>query len=126
MKIKVLLSKKQTKEGRTFVSYFTPCNIVVKGEESKGPQAKGITVKFSKESEKKLPVDFKGGIITCDAKSVYAPYVYEVKTNAEGKKEYPFVYIKDLVSVDSLPVKVQNTCTFITDEEETKETNLPF
>ena len=49
MKIKVLKSKKTE-----FPSYYTPVMIVVKGEEEKGEQQKGLKVIFSKSADKKL------------------------------------------------------------------------
>lgn len=120
MKIKVLKSKK-TK----FPSYYTFVNIVVVGEEEKGTQKKSLQVYFSEVADKKLPVGFKGGVIECDAKDVNAPYVYEIKPNKDDrtKKDYPFVYIKDLKSVTALQLR-ENTCTFITDEKETEEVSF--
>ena len=50
MKIKVLKTTKTTKDGKSFVSYFTPVMIVVKGEEEKGEQQKGLTLNFSKQA----------------------------------------------------------------------------
>ena len=117
MKIKVLKSKKTD-----FPSYWTPVHIVVKGEEEKGAQAKGLNVYFSKGADKKLPVDFKGGILECKGEDVNAPYVYEIKHNDEtDENEYPFVYIKDFDSISPLPTP-KNTCTFNVDEQETQET----
>ena len=74
MKIKVLKSKKTT-----FPSYYTPVAIVVKGEEEKGEQKKGIKVLFSKVADKKLPVDFNGGILEVKGTDVIMPFVYEIK-----------------------------------------------
>ena len=116
MKIKVLKSKKTE-----FPSYYTPVMIVVKGEEEKGEQSKGLKVVFSKVADKKLPVDFKGGIIECDGKDVIAPYVYEIKKTEDGEDDYPFVYIKDIISVSDLKPRT-NTCRFVGVEEDTKET----
>lgn len=119
MKLKVLKSKKSK-----FPSYYTPVKIVVVGEEDKGAQPKTLNVYFSKVADKKLPVDFKGGIIECNAQDVYAPFVYEVKPNKDdkNKKDYPFVYVKDIISVSDLKISHSNTCTFMVDEEETEET----
>ena len=116
MKIKVLKSKKTE-----FPSYWTPVHIVVKGEEEKGAQAKGLNVYFSKSADKKLPVDFKGGILELKGEDVNVPFVYEITKDEDGKDNYPFVYIKDFDSISPLPTP-KNTCTFDVDEEETKET----
>ena len=118
MKIKVLLSKK-TK----FPSYWTPVKIVVKGEEEQGPQDKGLKVVFSKEADKKLPVDFKGGTLEVKGEDVNYPFIYEIKTNEDGEDDYPFVYIKNFESITPLKARA-NTCTFITDEQESEEVDL--
>lgn len=125
MKIKVLKTTKQTKDGRSFPSYFTPVTIVVKGEEEKGPQQKCLTVRFSKEAEKKLPVDFNGGYLTAKGEDINAPYVWE-KRIKDGKEYYPDVYVKGFDSIDPLPPLKprENTCTFLLDEEETEEADI--
>ena len=118
MKIKVLKSKKTT-----FPSYYTPVAIVVKGEEEKGEQKKGIKVLFSKVADKKLPVDFNGGILEVKGTDVNMPFVYEIKTNENGEDDYPFVYIKDFESIAPLPAP-KNTCRFLGVEEESEETEI--
>ncbi|MBO7693051.1 MAG: hypothetical protein J6T10_10515 [Methanobrevibacter sp.] len=118
MKIKVLKSKKTQ-----FPSYFTPVMIVVKGEEEKGEQKKGLKVVFSKTADKKLPVDFKGGIIETKGENVNFPYVYEIKKSEDGEDDYPFVYIKDIDNITPLKTR-ENTCRFLVDEEEQSETEI--
>ena len=118
MKIKVLKSKKTT-----FPSYYTPVAIVVKGEEEKGEQKKGIKVLFSKVADKKLPVDFNGGILEVKGTDVNMPFVYEIKTNENGEDDYPFVYIKDFDSIAPLPAS-KNTCRFLGVEEDSEEVEL--
>lgn len=122
MKIKVLKTTKTTKDGKSFVSYFTPVMIVVKGEEEKGEQQKGLTLNFSKQAEKKLDVNFNGGILECKGEDVLMPFVYEIKQK-DGKDVYPNVYIKDFISVSPLPQR-KNTCRFLVDEEESEETEI--
>lgn len=120
MKIKVLKSKKSK-----FPSFFTPVKIVVKGEEEKGAQEKTLNVYFSELADKKLPVGFKGGVIECKGENVNAPYVYEITPNKDDptKKNYPMVYIKDLISVTPLQPK-ENTCVFMGLEQETEEVSF--
>lgn len=118
MKIKVLKSKKTS-----FPSYFTPVMISVKGEEEKGEQSKGLKVVFSKEADKKLPVDFKGGILEVKPTDVNYPFIYEIKKNKDGKDDYPFVYIKNFDSITPLKPR-ENTCRFIGVEEDSEETEL--
>ena len=125
MKIKVLKTTKQTKDGRSFPSCFTPVTIVVKGEEAKGPQEKCLTVRFSELAEKKLPVDFNGGFIEAKGEDIYAPYVWEMRKK-DGKEYYPDVYVKDFESISDLPPRKprENTCTFLLDEKETEESEI--
>lgn len=118
MKIKVLKSKKTS-----FPSYYTPVMIQVKGEEEKGEQTKGLKVVFSKEADKKLPVDFKGGVLECDGEQVNFPFIYEIKKGENGEDDYPFVYIKDFKSITPLKPRT-NTCRFLVDEEETSEETI--
>ena len=119
MKVKVLKSK-QTE----FPSWWTPVTIMVKGEEEKGLQKKGLQVKFTKVADKKLPVDFKGGIIViANPEHINFPYVYEIKQNEDGEDEYPVVWIRDFKEILPLP-RAENTCHFEGDEEETSETEL--
>lgn len=122
MKIKVLKTTKTTKDGKSFVSYFTPVMIVVKGEEEKGEQQKGLTLNFSKESDKKLPVNFNGGILEVKGEDVIMPFVYEIKQK-DGKDVYPNVYIKDFQSIQPLPQR-KNTCRFLVDEDDTEDTEI--
>ena len=122
MKIKVLKTTKKTKDGKSFDSYFTPVEIVVKGEEEKGPQQKGLTLNFSKEADKKLPVNFNGGVLEVKGENVIMPFVYEIKQK-DGRDVYPNVYIKDFESITPLKPR-SNTCRFLVDEEESEETDL--
>lgn len=123
MKIKVLSNERKTADGRKFTGFFTPVSIMVKGEEDKGVQEKTLTIKFSENASKKLPAKFKSGIIECKGEDVVAPYVYEVKQKEDGTPDYPFVTIKDLISVSPLKPR-ENTCTFLVDEEETEESEM--
>lgn len=118
MKVKVLLSKKTN-----FPSYWTPVKIVVKGEEEKGQQEKGLKVVFSKEADKKLPVDFKGGVLEVKGENINFPFIYEIKHGDNGEDNYPFVYIKMFESITPLKPR-ENTCAFLVDEQDTTETEM--
>lgn len=123
MKIKVLAKTRKNEKGQEFYSFFTPVTIMVKGEEDKGVQQKTLDVKFTKEADKQLPVNFKGGIIDADGENVGFPFVYEVKTNEDGSKEYPTCWIRKINSVSPLKPR-ENTCTFLVDEDDTPETSI--
>lgn len=123
MKIKVLKSKKTS-----FPSYYTPVTILVKGEEEKGEQAKTLKVLFSKEADKKLPVDFKGGIVELKGEDINYPFVYEIKKTKDKKTgemrdDYPFVYIKDFDAITPLKPR-EDTCSFLGVEDDTEETEI--
>lgn len=118
MKIKVLKSKKTQ-----FPSYYTYASIIVKGEEDKGPQERSLKVRFSKEAEKKLPANFRGGIVSAKGESVFAPYVYEVKKTDDGKDDYPHVTITDFESIAPLPQR-ESTCVFLGVEQDTEEAEI--
>ena len=86
IKIKVITKEHTTKDGkRKFKTYFTPCKIIVKGEEEKGKQAKMLSVKFKEGLTPKYKVEYLFGL-------GYVPYTYEIKEE-DGKKKYPFIYI---------------------------------
>ena len=120
MKVKVLRSK-QTK----FPSWWTPVTIMVKGEEEKGLQSKGLNVRFTKEADKKLPVNFNGGILVIkDGSKINFPYVYQITKGEDGEDQYPVVWIRDFDEILPLP-QIENTCHFDGDEEETSEVELP-
>lgn len=118
MKIKVLKSKKTQ-----FPSYYTYVSIIVKGEEDKGPQERSLKVRFSKNAEKKLPDDFRGGIISAKGESVFAPYVYEVKKTKDGKDDYPHVTITDFESITVFE-SIESTCVFLGVEQDTEEADI--
>ena len=120
MKIKVLKSK-NTK----FPSWWTPVTIMVKGEEEKGLQKKGLNVRFTKVADKKLPVGFKGGILVInDGNNINFPYVYQITKGEDGEDVYPVVWIRDFDEVLPLP-QTENTCHFDGDDETSEEIELP-
>lgn len=113
---KILLKSKlqKGKDGKSFRTFYTTMNIVVKGEEEKGKQKKSLTVKFRKEVN---TYNLKRGIITGEFD---APFRYEV-TEQNGKKIYPVVWVR---KIDSYEEKVaqHSQDDFVTEEE----TELPF
>lgn len=123
VKLKVITTEKKRTNGKgSFVSYYSPVKIVVKGEETEGAVDKTITVKFRKAvNVADLP---KVAIITCKESDVNAPFVYEIKENADGTKEYPVIWIRGIESVAKAKTNAVNTCSFLTDEEDTPETDI--
>lgn len=104
IKIKVITKEHTTKDGkRKFKTYYTPCKILVKGEEEKGKQLKFLNVKFK---DGKTP-KYKVSILVATA---YVPYIYEIKEDENGNKNYPFVYILDIESEER--VSLSSDVTF--------------
>ena len=137
IKLKVLSKKVEVeKDGkkRSFLRYFAPVKIVVKGEEDKGRQSKQITVKF-KQSVQTPNVRFF--ILTCEENDISCPFAWEIKTKEDGKKEYPVIWIRGYKSFEALSSKggLDKHVEFETEDIETeeveikdadKDTDLPF
>lgn len=105
IKIK-LLSKQVNAGGKKFRRYFTPVNIVVKGEEEKGKQSKSLTVKIAKSCE--LPKDTKFAILTVDASKgqISLPTIYEVTEDKDGNSIYPVVWLRGFVDCKPIQPKI--------------------
>lgn len=124
IKIQLLSKDVKSKDGtRKFRTFFTPVNIVVKGEEDKGAQKKYLTVKFKDGVEHS---NLKRGILTCKDEDIWIPYVYEITENQEtGKKEFPTVWVRGYEDYQVTKSNRQNTCVPILDEVDTDEVVLP-
>lgn len=122
IKLKCIAKKVDLGNGRKFTAYYSPMKLIVKGEEDKGKQVKGITVRFSKECDTK---GFTGGFLYVEDDQIYAPFRYEIKQTPTGK-QYPFIYIKKISKFENF--KIEKTETPLQDsfelddvEEKTKE-----
>lgn len=87
MERKILLHVKTRKDGkgRTFKTFYTFINIIVKGEESKGKQSKAVSIRFKKEVN---TTDLKYGYIYVDENKMNVPYVYEIV-----EKKFPTIWV---------------------------------
>lgn len=105
VKIK-LLSKSVNVNGKKFRRFFTPVNIVVKGEEEKGKQSKNLTVKFTKDCV--LPKDTKFAIITADMSKgqISLPTIYEITEDKDGNSIYPVVWLRGFTDCKPIAPKV--------------------
>ena len=129
IKLVVYVRVRKNKKGKTFPSYSTKMNIIVKGEEEKGAQEKYVDLKFGKDVDRKIIDSLKGkNYITCNAEDVSAPFVYEVseETNEDGVlvKKYPVVWVNGVLEAKVAPKKHPTQSAFVTDEEETEETEI--
>ena len=118
--IMIYSTMKKTKEGKPFRAYWTKMKIVVAGEEEKGKQLKNINVSFRKEVN---TYGIKRGLITGE---IDAPFTYAVTIDEKtGKKKYPCVWVRSVEKYEERTAH-HDQSDFVTDEEATKETDLPF
>lgn len=138
--LKILSKKVSIEKGgkkKSFIRYFSPVKIVVKGHEDEGKVSKSLTVKFTEETSK-LIGDNRFFVLTVDTEKdqLSCPRVYEVKEteDKDGNKvsEYPVIWIRGFEGLKPLPQKpitedlefeTENTET---EEQEIKNDNLPF
>lgn len=120
MSVKLLLKSKKQKasNGATFRRFFTDVKILVKGEEEKGKQRKSITVKFDKSVDTSKLVR---GFITCNEADIDLPFKYQIQEK-DGKPSYPTIYIRKIENYEEK--RGQSTIEFLTEEDETEETNI--
>ena len=126
MKIKVLSSKQTVtnEKGKevTFYRYFTPVMIEVFDEngESQGIQQKSLTVHFTKDAMKKIDDEKIFAFIeSSKPEDIFLPYIYKVKTNDKGEKEYPDVWVRGFEKLTPIPYSApSNTCRPLLDEED--------
>lgn len=109
--------------------YSTLMNIVVVGEEDKGPQKRYLNLKFRQGIDTSKLI--RGYIeIKDDKEFINYPYKYEIKTNEDGTKEYPCVWIRkdDFKYTEVLAKNNHQNLFVVDDEEETPEESpeLPF
>lgn len=127
-----ILSKKVTveKDGKkkSFIRYFTRVKMTEKGKEQDGKVLKSLTVKFTKEASKLLPLkEARFFTINVDENSqLSCPRVYEVtiKEDKDGNeiKEYPVVWIRGFTDYKELPRKpITDDVEFETEDTETEE-----
>ena len=135
VKIKVLSKKIEAKvkgKKKTFLRYFAPSKIVVKGEEDKGKQKKSITVKFTEEAEKKLPKDARFFILVVDTEKnqIGVPQVYEIKKteDEDGNEvtERPTIWIRGFEDIKLIEVKHRPITDYVEfeTEEESEEVEI--
>lgn len=125
VKIMIYCGKTHNDGKKKFRTFYTKMNLLVKGEEEKGKQPKSVTVKFTSDVDSK---NISRGLLTCAVKDVGFPRVYEIKREEQEdgtmKDVYPVVWIRGYKSFEEKEYDVENP--FITDEEETEETEIPF
>ena len=105
IKLKCFTKKVDLGKGRKFTSYYSPMKLIIKGEEDKGKQITGVTVRFAKECDLK---GFTGGFLYVEDDKIYAPFKYEIKTTPLGK-QYPFIYIKKISKFENFKIEKTET-----------------
>lgn len=125
VKIRVYRGKAIQKGKNKIPTYYTKMNLLVVGEEEKGKQLKSVTLKFTSDVDSK---NITSGLLTCVVKNVGFPRKYEIideiQEDGTVKKVYPTVWIRGYKSFEEIEMDVDNP--FVTDEEETEETEIPF
>lgn len=106
-----------------FLRYFAPVKMLVKGEESKGKQAKSLTVKFTKDVQ--LPKDARFFILTVDESKgqIGCPFIYEVTEDEDGNKIFPVIWIRGYEDIKLLKsnTSISNHVDFETTDTEEVE-----
>lgn len=115
-----LFSKKVQGTKKAFRRYWTIMNIIVKGEESKGLQAKTLNVKFRSDVDTKT---LTRGILTLKEDQINAPFIYEITKDDLGNDVYPVVWIRGYESFEE-QIQHHTQSSFIIDEFETPETTI--
>lgn len=125
VKVRIYRGKGIKKGKNSIPTYYTKMKLVVVGEEEKGKQTKSVTLKFRSDVDSK---NVTSGLLTCVLKDISYPRVFEIKEieQEDGtiKKEYPTVWVRAFKSFEEIEMDVENP--FVTDEEETEETEIPF
>lgn len=93
-------SIEENAEGKKWPKFWTVLKFIVKGEENKGYQDKAISLKFDKSIDW---TKLGGGFLVVHKSNIYKPKIYEIKEE-NGKKIYPYVFIKEIYSFDPEPV----------------------
>lgn len=133
MKISLkILSKKveieKNGKKKSFLRYFAPVKMLVKGKEEDGKVKKSLTVKFTENVE--LPKNARFFILTVDTakNQISCPRVYEVKEkeDEDGNKvlEYPVIWIRGFEEINVLEAKsrpITDDVEFETEDTETEE-----
>lgn len=133
LKMKINRRTNVTKDGRKFFTYKT--QMLLADKEGNELKPRWIDVKFGKDVNIN---QIKGNcIIEVNSEDVFAPFKYAigVKTDKNGvvqyesdgktpKKEYPHVYIKNVLKVNDAPRKKTTQNAFILDEPATEETSI--
>ena len=92
LKVRLYAKKRPTKNGKgTWIEYSTKMNILVSGEEEKGPQTKWIRVKFVSAIDTK---DIRSGVIELTQKQLSAPTKYKTTIDEKGVEQKPCVWIR--------------------------------
>lgn len=124
IKIFVTSSKKKSKDGkRKWIQFLTKMNLIVKGEEETGKQQKWVNLSFcGKELSDYANKNVTRGYLHVKVSDIQYPKVYEVIEDENGKKVYPEVKIFNEFTFTEVLKDVENP--FITNEEETEETDI--
>lgn len=127
IKIFITTRKRKSLDGkRKWIQHRTQMKLVVKGEEKSGKQNKWLNVTFcGKELKEQAQKNIGRGFLYVKVSDLNYPKLYEITKDEEtGKDVYPEVKIFGYESFETKEIEMENP--FVTDEEDTEETDIPF
>lgn len=117
--LKILLrSRKVTKGKIQFTTFSTKMNLLERGKEEEGKKEKWVTLKFTKNVDTSM---LKRGYIYVLPENLNAPFIYEIKENADGTKEYPTIWVKRIEKYEEESATHTQSDFVVNDTEETEE-----
>jgi len=91
----------RNEDGSLWPKFYTILSFIVKGEENRGYQDKAVSLKFDKSVDwSKL----SGGFLVVHKSKIVKPKIYEITTDEQGKKHYPFVLVREIEDFIPEPV----------------------
>lgn len=124
LRVLCIRKNRQTKDGsRSFVTYRTCLNIIVKGEEDKGFQKKYMDLRFDKAIPFSIIEKLAGrNYIYVYPSDIQVPEIYQVTTKTDAKtgktkQVFPHVFVTAVRGYERTMGKKATQDCFITDEE---------
>lgn len=132
MKLKVFSRMQEFKQGNKTIKtkvFSTLMNLIVVGEEDKGPQKKYLNLKFRQGIDTTKIV--RGYIEIEDTQdNINYPYKFEIKKDENGKDLYPCVWVRtsNFKYIEVLKKSNHQNLFVVDEDEETPEESpeLPF
>ena len=95
-------SWKEKNDGTKWPNFYTFRNVLVEGEENRGPQEKSLSIKFNPAINLK---NFGPGFLVCEKSKCIVPKVYKITTDEKGVKHYPYIWVDEIFSFDPYTIE---------------------